>query len=179
MGSIIVSMPNPDNAIRIKEIVQNSGLCEEVIICKQGSEILAKIENQQVHLVICTIKFSDMGYEELSSYLPPTVNLLLLTKNAALVPFSSNVVKLLMPFKTEDLIGTIRTLLPDQYYNRKKKKTGRTVEEQKIIDDAKQLLLDRNDMTEPEAYRYIQKVSMDTGRTLVESAQMILLLNSE
>lgn len=182
MGSIIISMPKHENAIRIKEIIQGNGLWEDIIICRQGSDILNSVESHEVHLVICTAKFSDMGYEELVTYLPASVNVLLLTKNATLVPFSSNIVKLLMPFKVEDLIGSVRTLLPSNYYTRKKKqqkKPQRSPEEQKIIDDAKQLLIERNEMTEPEAFRYIQKVSMDTGRTLVESAQMILVLNSE
>ena len=39
--------------------------------------------------------------------------------------------------------------------------------------------MERNGMTEPEAFRYIQKNSMDMGRTFVESAQMILTLNSQ
>ena len=34
-------------------------------------------------------------------------------------------------------------------------------------------------MTEPEAYRYLQKNSMDMGRTLSETAQMILLVNGD
>ena len=46
-------------------------------------------------------------------------------------------------------------------------------------DQAKKLLMDRNAMTEPEAFRYIQKTSMDTGRSLVESAQMVLTLLRE
>ena len=31
-------------------------------------------------------------------------------------------------------------------------------------------------MSEPEAFRYLQKNSMDFGRTMVESAQMILAM---
>jgi response regulator NasT len=34
-------------------------------------------------------------------------------------------------------------------------------------------------MTEPEAYRFIQKTSMDTGRTMLETAQMILLFERD
>ena len=52
-------------------------------------------------------------------------------------------------------------------------------EEQEVIDRAKQILMTRNDMSEADAFRYIQKRSMDSGRTMVESAGMILLLNSE
>lgn len=47
-------------------------------------------------------------------------------------------------------------------------------QEQKIIDDAKAILMERNNMSEPEAFRYIQKCSMDSGNTMVESAQMVI-----
>ena len=50
----------------------------------------------------------------------------------------------------------------------------RSPEEQKIIDDAKHLLMERNNMSEQEAFRYIQKCSMDSGNTMVESATMVM-----
>ena len=49
--------------------------------------------------------------------------------------------------------------------------------EQNYINNAKWLLMERNHMTEQEAFRYIQKSSMDSGTNMVETAQMILLLN--
>ena len=74
-------------------------------------------------------------------------------------------------------------LLPGSFaLGRKQKpkpKPQRSEEEKKLIEKAKLILMDRNGMTEPEAFRYIQKSSMDMGRTMTESAQMILLLNSE
>ena len=36
--------------------------------------------------------------------------------------------------------------------------------------------MDRNHLTEEEAYRYIQKCSMDSATGMVETAQMILTL---
>jgi response regulator NasT len=125
-----------------------------------------------------------MGYEELSTYLPAGVNMLLLTKDAGLEPFSSNIIKLLMPFKSDDLIDTLRMLIPGSFsFGRRAKppkpKPQRSDEEKKLIEKAKVTLMDRNGMTEPEAFRYIQKTSMDMGRTMIESAQMILMLNSE
>ncbi len=47
-------------------------------------------------------------------------------------------------------------------------------EEQEIIDRAKEILAERNGMTEEEAHHYLQKCSMDGGNTLQETAQMIL-----
>ena len=38
------------------------------------------------------------------------------------------------------------------------------------------MVADRDHMTEQEAFRYIQKSSMDSGTNMVETAQMILLL---
>jgi response regulator NasT len=38
--------------------------------------------------------------------------------------------------------------------------------------------MERNNMTEEEAHRYMQKTSMDSGTDLVETAQMILSLFS-
>lgn len=46
----------------------------------------------------------------------------------------------------------------------------------KDILEAKQLLMERNHMTEEEAHRYLQKTSMDSGTNLVETAQMLLTL---
>ena len=50
----------------------------------------------------------------------------------------------------------------------------RSQEEQKIIDTAKHMLMEKNNMTEQEAFRYIQKCSMDSGNTMVESATMVM-----
>ena len=55
----------------------------------------------------------------------------------------------------------------------------RSKEEQDLINEAKALLMDRNNMTESEAHRYIQKCSMDSGTNLVETAQMVLTLLTE
>ena len=55
----------------------------------------------------------------------------------------------------------------------------RSSEERRLIDEAKALLMERNNMTESEAHRYIQKCSMDSGTNLVETAQMVLTLLTE
>ena len=55
----------------------------------------------------------------------------------------------------------------------------RSKEEQELIEKAKGILMNNNEMSEPEAFRYIQKSSMDYGRTLLETAAMIIALNEE
>ena len=82
-----------------------------------------------------------------------------------------------MPIKVNDLVSTIEMMLQAQIRRRKKLRSQprkRSPEEQKIIDDAKHLLMERNNMSEQEAFRYIQKCSMDSGNTMVESATMVM-----
>ena len=42
------------------------------------------------------------------------------------------------------------------------------------IDSAKQLIMKQERLSEPEAHRYLQKISMDTGLDLVQIARQLL-----
>ncbi len=179
MGAIIVAMPKHDDSDRIADIIKHSDIWEEVFICDTGSEVLRKIEDMNISLVVCTRKLRDMGYEELYDYLPASVNMLLLSKDVNTELFSSNIIILQMPFKQLDLINSIRMLEPEGYRRIGRRPPPRSGTDKQTIDEAKLLLMNRNNMTEPEAYRYLQKNSMDMGRTLTETARMILALNSE
>lgn len=53
----------------------------------------------------------------------------------------------------------------------------RAEQDQNYINNAKRLLMEKKHMTEQQAFRYIQKSSMDTGTNMVEAAQMIILMN--
>ena len=53
----------------------------------------------------------------------------------------------------------------------------RNAQDEAIIKRAKQLLIERNNMTEDEAHRYLLKRSMDNSVSLVETAQILLALS--
>ncbi|MGN0334753.1 MAG: ANTAR domain-containing response regulator [Lachnospiraceae bacterium] len=81
--------------------------------------------------------------------------------------------------KASDLIGTVEMMLVQQARRLKKLRSApkkRSEQEQNYINNAKWVLMERNHMTEQEAFRYIQKCSMDSGTNMMETAQMILLL---
>ena len=86
------------------------------------------------------------------------------------------------PLHVSELLQTMEVM--SYAYSRWRKKMRakpkvRSEEEQKTIDQAKSLLMERNGLTEAEAHRYIQKSSMDNGTGLVEVSQMILSLMGE
>ena len=54
----------------------------------------------------------------------------------------------------------------------------RSPEEQAAILEAKRILMERDHMSEKEAYRYIQKYSMDSGNDMTETARMIISIKN-
>ncbi len=91
----------------------------------------------------------------------------------------NNIVCLSMPIKMTDLVNTLQMMFYNYSRRRKKEKDKpkpRTDAEKEVINKAKLVLMERNNMTEEEAHRYIQKNSMDSGTNMVEMAEMILSL---
>ena len=92
---------------------------------------------------------------------------------------TQGVVCLPMPLKVHNLLSTLDMMVQAQQRIRRKLRSRpkeRSKEEQDLINEAKALLMERNNMTESEAHRYIQKCSMDSGTNLVETSQMIISL---
>ena len=92
------------------------------------------------------------------------------------------VMGLSMPIKVYDLMNTIEMMLTDIDRRRRKRKKqlkNRDPKQQETVRKAKELLMARNNMTEEEAHRYLQKSSMDSGTNMVETAEMVLSIMSE
>lgn len=88
-----------------------------------------------------------------------------------------SVVSLSQPLKVHELISTMEMVVCNVERIRKKRRSQprhRSREEQELIERAKNILMERNNMTESEAHRYLQKTSMDNGTSFTETAQMIL-----
>lgn len=180
MGTVLIAMPKSEDAMRIEKIIQSYGIYHDTEICQTGSEVLRTANDRDSGVVICTKRLKDMSYSELSEYLPSTFSIIVLTSDSSLETFSDRMVKVMLPFKGSELASTVEMLTEGFVRCKKKKQSAprvRSEEEKKVIEDAKLILMDRNGMSEPEAFRYIQKTSMDTGRTTVETAEMIILMN--
>ena len=115
---------------------------------------------------------------EIQAYLPANFEMLLVgSQSNTMNRDVSDVVCLSMPLKVHELLQTVEMMAYTYEKKRKKRRAQpkeRTEEEKKLILNAKKL----NQMSEEEAHRYIQKSSMDTGTSIVETAQMVLSLMS-
>jgi len=178
MGSIIVVLPKLEDAKYISDILRKYGL-ETTMVCTSGRELLPRLSTLGSGVIICGRRLKDMHYTKLAEYLPEYFDMVLLTSDAELAEVSPKILRLTLPIRIGELVSMIETLLQQQEQRLKKKRKKpkkRTEEEQKIIDSAKAVLMEQNQMTEQEAFRYIQKSSMESETNMVETAQMILLL---
>ena len=178
MGSIIVAMPKVEDAKKISEVLRSRGV-QISDICTTGSAVLSKAYQLDYGIVVCTRNLKDMYCNKILEDLPEYFEMLILTSPEGLEHCPPGVMSVTMPFMPSYLVSSVEMML-EQVEQRVRKKKGkikkRNQQEQKWIDEAKELLMARNNMTEQEAFRYIQKSSMDSGINMVETARMILLL---
>lgn len=181
MTNIIVVFPKVEEAKNIKNVLVRSGYYVAAV-CTTGSGALSALEGLKEGIVVCGYQFTDMIYAELKEYLPPSFSMLLIAFPNRLGDNNfSDIVCLSMPLKVHELTSTLEMMEGAQRYRRKKSqvKLGeRSEKEKRLLAQAKAILMEKNNMTEDEAHHYIQKSSMDNGRNLIETAQMIISIMS-
>ena len=178
MSSIIIVLPKLEDAKHIKDILARRGLTAAAL-CTTASMALSQVHQLDSGVVICSYRIRDMHYTQLAEYLPDYFDMLLRASTSELESAPHDMVTLTYPIRPNDLASTVEMMLAQLDRRLKKRKSQpkkRTEQEQNYINNAKWLLMERNHMTEQEAFRYIQKSSMDSGTNMVETAQMILLL---
>lgn len=175
---IIVAFPKLEDAKNLKNVLSRNGF-EDILAYNNATQVIGAANDSEGGVVVCGYKLTDMHYSELFGYLPREFSMLLVASPSKLEDcYSQEIVCLSMPIHTREFISTVQMMTMEltRELNRRKKKQPkrRSAQEQKVIDSAKALLMERNQMTESDAHKYIQKLSMDSGNNLVETAEMIL-----
>lgn len=179
MTNVIVAFSRPEDARSIKNILMRNGF-QVIAVCNSGAQTLASTDELNSGIIVCGYRLSDMMFAELYECLPKEFPMLMVSspsKWTSEIP--EDVVCLPMPLKVQDLVDTLEMMIQAQTRRRKRLRQQprqRNEEERSLISQAKNLLMERNSMTEEEAHRYIQKCSMDSGNNLIETAQMVMSL---
>ncbi len=177
MANIIVVFPKAEDAKNIRNILNRNGF-HVIAVCTTGAQALNYIEELNDGIVVCGYRFADMRYGELHEYLPEGFEMLLIASEQYWGECeASNLVCVGMPLKLHDLVDTL-TMIEETQTRKRRRRRGqpkvRNEGDRTVITRAKEVLMERNHMTEAEAHRYIQKCSMDSGTNMVETAHMIL-----
>lgn len=178
MIGIIVAFPRIENAQMIKSLLVRSGF-KIISICTTGAQVMSAVDGLNDGIIVCGYKFPDMMYNELKEELPDSFDMMLVAGRANLQEaYGQGIVCVEMPVKAGDLVDTLEMLLEAAERRKRRRKSvprSRSREEQDAIDRAKAVLMERNSMTEEDAHRYLQRISMESGTGIVETAQMVLL----
>ncbi|MCI8888098.1 MAG: ANTAR domain-containing protein [Hungatella sp.] len=179
MTNIIVAFSKQEDAKNIKNILMRNGF-QVVAVCTSGAQVLTSLEDLNSGIVVSGYRFEDMLYQGILDCMPKGFEMLLVASPNRLGGMRpEDITYLSMPLKVQALVRTLEDMCQSQLRRRKKLRqqpAERSREETQMIQDVKNLLMERNDMTEKEAHRYLQKCSMDSGTNLVETAQMVLSL---
>ena len=179
MTNIIVVLPKLEDAKGIKNVLVRNGF-RVTGVCTTGAQAISQADGLNDGIIICSFKLADMVYSELQECLPSGFEMLLLASSHLLHEYDgSGIVCLSMPLKVHDLVSTVAMMCEGIDRRRKRAKLKpkvRSAEEEAVIKSAKDILVERNHMTEEEAHKYLQKCSMDSGTNIVETAHMILAM---
>ena len=151
--SIVIALPKIEDAKKIRTVLNRYGFTVAAV-CNSGANALASISEL------------DGG-------------VLLMASRGVISEAPTSVLCVGMPLKVGDLVNTVSMMISQierRWKKDKKKPKQRSWKEQNYISNAKMLLMERNHLSEDDAYRYIQKCSMDSGTNMVETAQMLLML---
>lgn len=182
MTNIIVAFAKPEEGKSVKNVLVKNGF-SVAAVCTSGAQALSYADEFNDGIIITGYRQADMICVDLAQNLPNGFELVVMASQRLLSDITgTGIIGLAMPLKVHELVETIGMMSQNQTRRRKKlreKPKVRNEEDKAIIMKAKALLMERNNMTEDEAHKYLQKHSMDNGTNLVEMAQMVLAINDK
>ena len=174
MSSIVIALPKIEDARKIRSVLECHGLAV-ASVCSTASNALSSASELGNGVLICGHRLPDMNYLDLAECMPRDFEMLLLASARVICEVPPSILSVEMPMKASDLINTVNMILMQQERKQRKEKKKPKLRSEKE-QNAKMMLMQRNHLSEDEAYRYIQKSSMDSGTNMVETAQMLLML---
>ncbi|MCF0134072.1 MAG: ANTAR domain-containing protein [Blautia sp.] len=176
--SIVIALPKIEDARKIRSVLNRYGF-SVTAVCNTGAGALSIMSDLDAGVLICGYHLPDMYYNTILADKPAYFDMLLMASGSVAAQVSENVSVIQTPIKPSELNSTLHALL-DKLHRKLKRIPGkpktRNERDKKKIQEAKELLMQVKEMSEEDAYRYIQKCSMDSGINMVETAEMILML---
>ncbi|SEP60455.1 response regulator NasT [Lachnospiraceae bacterium RM5] len=177
MIDILIVFPKLSDGQGIRNLLMRHGY-NVIGVYTSGAQAKAMMDELDYGVVVCGYKFNDMVYSDLYEEMDSNFQMMLIASAMKIQEgITDGVVGVEMPLKANDMIEVLEVMISALERLRKKdrkKPRERKLAQKAIINEAKNVLMKNRNMTEEEAHRYIQKNSMDSGNSMVETARMIL-----
>ena len=170
MAGIIVVFPKNEDSKAIRNLLVHNGY-DNVFHCSTGAKAITLADSLGEGVIISGFRMPDMPYTDILDYVEGRFEMLLVASRQKLLEDERGVAMVEMPLNSVEMM---QNNIYAKFSRKKKSPPKRTKEEQSIVDEAKAVLMEKNNMSENEAHRYVQKSAMDSGRTMVETAESIL-----
>ena len=174
MEPVIIAYAAQAGAQKIRMALQSAGI-PVLSVCSTASAVLAAASKRgREGIVISGFHLPDMAATEMVQLLPRDYSVLLLlaaAQEGAAVPESVTTMRL--PIQRQRLVKAVYTLCAS-HGKRRPRPAEKSAAEKESIRLAKERLMQAQQLTEAQAYRYLQKMSMDMGWKMEETAKLIL-----
>ena len=182
VSNIVVCFFKHSDTEMIRNLLSRSGH-QAAYSCMSGAAALSACDKLGSGIIICGYRLRDMLCTELYDDMPKGFEMLLLSSPSVRGELREaqglHIVD--MPIKASELTDKLWELEAEIDEKRRYKKKaalhgrkGRSEEENRLIDGAKLLLMEKRGMEEVEAYRFLQHTAMSSGSSLSETAGKVL-----
>lgn len=170
--NLFIAFDNKRVSLSVAKILLSNGIRVNKI-AEKVSDILDVNRYYNSGIIIMGYRFDNQYVNDVIENIDNNFSVICIGKREQLdYCDDERIFKLAVPLNKTDLICSVEMLMAmDSKY---KPKSSKSKTDEKIIQTAKQMLIDIYAMNEEQAHRYMQKKSMDTGRRLVEIARIIL-----
>jgi response regulator NasT len=181
---IAVADDEPDMQEYYREVLSRLGHVV-VAVAETGRELVEKCRDQRPDLVITDIRMPEMDGLDAAALIdrdgPIPVILVSAHHDAEFIRRAEEnhvLSYLVKPIKEADLVPAIAVVMrrSAQFQALRKEAADlrQALEDRKLIERAKGILMKKGGLDEPDAFRRLQKLASNKNRKLVEIAQMIL-----
>ena len=170
---VVVAFENGANCKRICDMLESGGVARTIPAHSAG-EVRRIVTRSDIGVVVCGYKFQDGTAAQLYEELPETCSLLVVAHQSRLDFLRDDIFRLHAPISKAGLCASVRMLFQMNRKMSRYLRPRRNQEEEDLIREAKALLMERNQMTEEQAHRWMQKQSMNNGVKLAQTARVVL-----
>lgn len=190
MHSIILALPHKAAAKHIAGLLRRHGIDCPIFCTASTAATVRQAMASDAGVVVAAPVLTDTGYAELYDQLPQDFTLLVLTKDERLESLGSRMQCLALPLNGRMLAQRLELLLQGKRRPKKARRKPalpphpsppklRTPEEEAVITRAKEILMAKGNLTEDAAHRTLQQKAMQERRTLLDVAQLLVLLHQD
>ncbi len=166
-NDVFIAFSNKKTALSIAKTVLGGGYNVAAAVLN-ASDLIHKINFYESGIIICGCRFGDGNINTLSASIPDSFRIISIGTHEQLQYCDeSRMLTLSVPLNSAALLAYIDML-------RVETRSRRSPDEEALINRAKRYLIAYKGMTEPQAHKFLEKKSMDSGRTITEIAKAVL-----